>query len=371
MHDVPIEKSLAALRNRHIALVYQYLPPASATEAWYHTWGLSVMSFYGYGFESLGMRANYVDVETFIQSGRIGAQKPDYVLTLICGNLHVSNWALVPALAFWRQAISLPASADALIASERKDISSLFAREVGFTCPNEYSREELDELKDSIVVAKPRDYGSSKGLIVDSPAAVARVAAKFTTPYLFQQFVPGIDVTVAAIYDPLLGCYQFGKAIGYVSQRGDSRWMFDDQAKTQHRVGGSLHEVKKVFFDLPVAVAQKTVRLIEKLGGSSLARIDFRVAASDEAELSSVGLEAYSFLEINLCPTISTKSNFVASLRQAVDAGSVLASPHHQAFFAFFAAEVALNAFIAFSMVSYGEITSRYNALPGKGACGG
>jgi hypothetical protein len=362
MKTIPLSETLARLRGKHVAVVYQYVPPDSPAEVWYHVWGLGVMAYYGYGFEALGMPVKYIDVDSFIRGDRDEARNTHYVLSLVCGNLHISNWSLVPAVAFWRQAIPLPAAADALMASERKDISSLFARRAGLRCPDEYSVGDLTGLKDTLAVAKPRDYGSSKGLLIAPPAELVGTVATRTTPYIFQQFVPGIDVTVASIYDPILERHQVAQAIGYVPKNSDGHWTFDDRAKTQHRQGGALGEVQKVFFDLPKAIEEKIVDLIDRLGGSSLARVDFRVAAIGESDLRAAGPEVYSFLEINLCPTISAQSNFVASVRRAIDGGTYPLTPFHQEFFSRFPPETALNAFIVFSMVRYGDATSRCSA---------
>lgn len=307
----------------HICIIYQYIPSEITKENWYHTWGLNVMAYISQGFENLGLNLKFLDLFTFLQNSKSHLEGMNYSLNLICGNKKVSYWGIVPSISELYNVSPLPNKADVIIAGERKDLANSLASKVGLKCPEWFNsiHEILDTSK--FYIGKPRDYGSSVGIVHGSIDKLKNTDQIINSPYIYQEFIEGVDVTVPLLYNPWDNSYFFGEAMAYIPKNNDQNWIFDSNKKGVHRVGGQPNSAKKIFFQIPDELKLKIIEMLNLIGGSSVARVDFRVTTENAEKVAEAPMENYYFIEINPIPTMSDKSNYVDGMEKALERNNI------------------------------------------------
>lgn len=348
------------ISGRHVCLVHQYIPGDNSHQVWYHQWGLNVLYFLGSGFEQLGAKVKVVDVDSLLKHPESILNGVDYSVNLVCGNMNISNWALVPSISTWFGVTPLPNSAESTLAGERKDTANLIAKHSGLKVPDwSYYPRDLLGISDKII-RKPRDFGSSHGLeLIDKRRLEADVASgKGGLSTIYQEFIPGIDVTLPVIFNPFDHGYTFGHAVAFMPKSSNSNWMLDATAKSINRVGEKIDQVQKVYYDVPEEVKKAIVKMLRTMGGTSVARVDFRVCLDASENIQACTIDDYFFIEINPVPTMNIKSNFAGGLRSAMNVpGSEL-----EKIASFLQLdrknELTCATITALSMVSYADFTS-------------
>lgn len=343
-------------RGKTIAVVYQHTQIKNPLDVWYHRWGMSVISFYGYGLEALGVEAVYCDIDSFVGTCVSQSKRIDGSINLICGNRNINNWLVVPSVSSWYGIDAMPCPADALLAGERKDIASAVAHLNGFNCPRSFpSFASLPEV--GIFVAKPRDFGSSVGVRVGTKESLAQYEVDFeSTKYVFQEYVEGIDITVPVIYDVTTSQYMAGNCVAMVPHGKGDLWIFGEKEKGKFRVGTSQADAEKIVFSTPQSVSDSINALCKSLGGGALGRVDFRVAPAAHGDLvTSLQNGKFTFIEINPIPTLTDVSGYATGLREALQMGRI-ASPLYDAIIHRGIPDaVRLNCFVVLSMLGWAE----------------
>ena len=351
---------LSVYSGKHVCIVYQYISDSSPDIVWYHQWGLNVLSYLGGGFESIGLALKIVDIETFLKCPREVLLNVDYSLNLICGNMDVANWGLVPSLSSWYKVAPMPNRAESILAGERKDTANLIAERSGLRVPEWGLSPSSLETETNPIVKKPRDFGSSEGLEIISSSTQINDCEN-STRVIYQKFISGIDVTIPVIFDPFRNQHILGDAVAFVPSSGDADWILDAPAKSINRLGSKLALITKTHYCPPPELIEPIRRIIRLMGGSSVARVDFRVSIAPGQKIEECGADRYNFIEINPVPTMNVNSDYAGGI------ASALKNKNSDLY------RLAINLGIdvekqeasatitAFSMLSYADITSIEN----------
>jgi len=168
------------------------------------------------------------------------------------------------------------------------------------------------------VIVKPNDEGSSKGIrissyCVDVETALAQAAwltRTYACPVLFEEWLPGAEVTVAIAGNGTSAAVLATMEIGFVSpQHDDAPFIYSLETKRDYR--------SKVAYRVPPClpaptlsrINQQALRAFHLLGCRDVARMDFRLDAHGEPR----------FLECNPLPGLNPESSdFVIATRGLV-----------------------------------------------------
>ena len=247
-----------------------------------------------------------MDVRTFIQKASNGTLPHiDYILNLNCGNYKLSCLGLVPSMCSFLDIPCIPCDAATIIMSENKSISNIIAAAKGLHVPATLPFSSTEG------IFRPLNLGSSKGI---------QVGKADTTNHsgLYQEFIPGYDITIPLLYNPLLGDIDLLPPLLYLPNSKDPYWIYDIEEK--------YAEIEN-FIKLPINVVETSVvdKLIDfahTFPVQTFGRIDARLKFS-EKELSEnifnapLGTENLYFVEINSMPTIEYGDSFEMAFETA------------------------------------------------------
>lgn len=297
---------LSSLDNWTVGIVYSFQPADRPKERWYDRWHSEVMSTYGLAVQSLHAEPYYLDAELFAEraiSGLLPSLK--CVFNLNAGIRPISNWAFVPSICQWCKIPVLPCTADTAILSERKDLSYLVAESVNLRVPKVVSSTKAT--KTGKVFAKPRDLGGSVGTRFTDLSELTADSCM-----IYQEFVPGYDVTVPIMFDPLGKTLTALPGILYLPSNADpTMWFHSEQSK----LAGKGYEKRAIH--IPPEIQDVLLGACDAFGIMTYCRYDLRFAANPEEDPSEViTADRLYFIEINAMPTIRIGINFLNSLSQ-------------------------------------------------------
>lgn len=292
---------IEGLSNKTVAIVYSFSNRVSPRYTWYDRWRSDVVLFHGEGVERLKAEPRYLDVELYLKS--IASKDEvvgDYIINLHSGLLNVESWPIISANASWRQLPVAPCSSDVHIITERKDITNIVAATTALKVPEAWAGTTTGP---EMVVVKPRDLGMSRGVIVKSRAEVRQ---EDLSRSVVQSFIPGLDATVSVLRLPSGDFYIVDAEIQRFSD-ADVTDIIDEATKISDRTAG-------IHTDRPISVRDDLAReirvLCDRIGPSSIYRVDFRVVTDDGSDPSEMTLDNSYFLEVNSMPTVSRKSSY-------------------------------------------------------------
>ena len=164
------------------------------------------------------------------------------------------------------------------------------------------------------VIVKPNDEGSSKGIrisshCVDVETALAQagwLARTYGCPVLFEEWLPGAEVTVAIAGNGTSATVLAAMEIGFASPQHDAPFIYSLETKRDYR--------NKVAYHVPPCLPppalsrlnEQALRAFHLLGCRDVARMDFRLDAEGEPR----------FIECNPLPGLNPESSdFVIATR--------------------------------------------------------
>ncbi len=290
------------IKGKTIAIVYIFEGENAKGFGHYHIWKSNIITPWLLAVQQLQGIPLILDVRTFVEKA-ICRTLPqiDFVLNLNCGSIELSPMALIPSVCSFIGVPCIPCDAFSIVTGENKKTSNILAKESGFNVP-----VNLDK-SDNTGIYKPLNLGSSLG--------VHRNFLNETEGEgIYQEFIPGYDLTIPMIYNPLNKQMDFLPTIMYVPDNNDLNWFldenYDDPSNSFHRL---------IIHSLSDTLMNSCRILASELNIKTFCRIDARLKIESPKQSVSKILEqplqseSVFFLEMNPMPTISTENAFFHS----------------------------------------------------------
>lgn len=303
--DEEFEFALDRLRGLTVAVVYIFEGENAEGFAHYHVWKSDVISGWLKAIQNLGCRPFILDVRTFAEKAFANTLPHiDFVINLNCGSCTLSPMAIVPATCAFLGIPCIPCDCTAILSGENKLHSNILAAASGIPVPREV------DIGDNSGIFRPLNWGSSLGVKVGS--------IRNDILGIYQEFIPGFDVTTPILFDPSSESFLFLPSILYVPDAQDTRWFFGEKAK-----GTKVGYTRQIIHGISDGLREKYLHLLKDINVQTYCRIDARVRSDIFDKVYSLPLAPLSeenlyFIEINTMPTISLVNSFGFSY-QSID----------------------------------------------------
>ena len=283
-------------KRKTIAIVYTFEGEDAAGFGHYHVWESDIIAPWLLAVQQLHCIPLILDVRTFTEKAMANTlPKIDFVVNLHCGILLLSSITLVPAVCSFLGVPCIPCDAFGIVAGENKKTSNVLAKNAGFLVPADLS------FSDKSGIYKPLNLGSSIGVHREFQNEVDGKG-------IYQKFIPGYDVTIPMIYDPVKKEMGFMPTIVYIPDNKDINWFLDEDYANPNN---KFH--RYIIHELSDELKQSCRKLAEDLNLTAFCRIDARLKKEQyDLDLKLTGTNTY-FLEINPMPTVSTENAFFHS----------------------------------------------------------
>lgn len=184
-------KMLQSIQGKTIAIVYIFEGEDAPGFRHYHVWKSDVITLWMNAVQSLHCIPLLLDVRTFVEKALNKTMpKIDFVINLNCGSCELSSMSLIPATCAFIGIPCIPCNAATIVTGENKWISNLIAGGIGLKVPKKL------EPSDKRGIYRPLNLGSSFGVRRGKIPEGA-------TDGLYQEFLPGYDITTPIVYNPL------------------------------------------------------------------------------------------------------------------------------------------------------------------------
>lgn len=289
---------IQSIKGKTIAIVYIFEGEDAPGFKHYHVWKSDVISLWMNAVQSLHCMPLILDVRTFVEKAlNRTLPKIDYVINLNCGSCELSPMSMVPATCAFIGVPCIPCDAVTIVTGENKRLSNLIAKGVGLNVPQELPAS------DERGIYRPLNLGSSCGVIRGQ-------TPNDSADGLYQEFLPGYDITTPIVYNPLKGDFDILPSIIYLPDSENLDWYFGEDEKSSgdgYRRGiipSLSDELKESYF-----------KLIRAMGICTYCRIDSRLHCEDTSMAKSLrhqplGQDNLFFIEINPMPTIKAHNSF-------------------------------------------------------------
>jgi len=297
-HDKMYESLIKTLRGKTVAIIYIFEKEDAPGFEHYWVWKSDIISGWLNAVQELECVPFILDVRTFIQKAcNHSLPHIDYVLNLNCGCYLLSTLSLVPSMCSFLNIPCVPCNAISITAGENKNISNLIARAMDLKIPR-----SLDIINNDGIY-RPLNLGSSIGLKKGS-------FSEFKTSGVYQEFIPGYDVTIPISYNPYIGDIDLLPPILYLPKSLNPDWIYDAEEKIKDNSFTLLP-----FIEVEEAVRESMIALSKVFPIQTFGRIDARIRCN-EKKLSAkiverpLPIKDLYFIEINSMPTIEQNDSF-------------------------------------------------------------
>lgn len=289
---------IQSIKGKTIAIVYIFEGEDAPGFQHYHVWKSDVISLWMNAVQSLHCMPLILDVRTFVEKAlNRTLPKIDYVINLNCGSCELSPMSMVPSTCAFIGVPCIPCDAVTIVAGENKRLSNLIAKGIGLNVPQELP--PFDERG----IYRPLNLGSSCGVVRGQ-------IPNTTTDGLYQEFLPGYDITTPIAYNPLKEDFDIFPSIIYLPDSEDLDWYFGAEEKNSgngyHRgiIPSISDELREIYF-----------QFIRAMGIHTYCRIDARLRCEDISMAKSLqhkplSMDNLFFIEINPMPTIKDNNSF-------------------------------------------------------------
>ena len=300
--NLDLKNKIGQLRGKTIALVYIFEKEDAPGFEHYWVWKSDIISGWLNAIQELDCLPFILDVRTFAEkAANRTLPHVDFVINLNCGSRVLSSMGLVPSICSFLAIPCIPCNTISIVTSENKYISNLLASAMSLNVP------ESLKVSSPNGIYRPLNLGSSIG-VKKGHIALPIIAGTY------QQFIPGFDITIPILYNPILCEIDLLPPILYLPDSLDPNWIFDEEAKKKDK-GFSTIPIMKVDKE----VRNKLLNFARVFPICTYGRIDARLRIS-EGKLSSentievLRLEDLYFIEINSMPTIERDDSFEYSI---------------------------------------------------------
>lgn len=288
------------LRGKTIAIVYIFENDNESGFNHFFIWKGKILTQWINAVYEINCIPLIIDVRTFVDKA-INNSLPhiDYVLNLNSGTLELSTMALIPSTCSSINIPCIPCNAVAIVTGEDKRLSNYIANAIGLNLPR-----ELKNTNEKGGIFRPINLGNSVGVVRDSNSDF--------TDGIYQEFIPGYDITTPIVYNPITQKMDFLPTIMFLPNEQDKNWFYGEKEKLSR----SGYTMKVVIID--EKIQKSYLDLIKPLSIHTFCRIDARVKNEIDgyyhsSKHNSISFEDNYFIEINVMPTIRDKNSFLFS----------------------------------------------------------
>ena len=288
---------ISSLRGKTIAIVYIFEKEEAAGFDHFLIWKDNILTGWLKAVYELECLPYIIDVRTFMQkASNYTLPHIDYVINLNSGCYNLSTMGLVPSICSFLNIPCIPCDAVSILSTESKKIANYVARGKGIKIPNFLDTDNLNG------IYRPINLGNSIGVKM----------GKFDTVKddgIYQEFIPGYDVTIPVAYNFCSKTMDVLPPIMYLPNTFDPLWIYDEETKKKDTGFTTLpfssisEEIKKEIIDLLTAFGIKTYARID-------ARIKYNDALTKDIANIPFSKDDMYFIEINSMPTIEPDDGF-------------------------------------------------------------
>ena len=276
---------LNSIKGKTIGIVYVYENDSASGAKRYDPWKGDVLSDWVRAVYELQGLPLVMDLRTFMEKTTFNTlPKIDYIINLSNGCYELSTLGLVPSMCSYWGIPCIPCNADTLLIGENKYISNILAKHIGLNVPESVKNESQN------TITRPYSFGSSYGTY--------KGISTSNVPSFTQEFIPGFDVTVPIIYNPLENRLVTLPAIAYKPTNYDPQWYLGYKQKVSH------NEYEKQSIKISKSIQEKLIDTAYAFGITTYCRFDNRYYCNSKDEMSrilnnEIILDELNFIEIN------------------------------------------------------------------------
>jgi D-alanine-D-alanine ligase-like ATP-grasp enzyme len=297
------ETQLRAIKGKTVAVVYIFENEDAPGFQHYWVWKGDIIAGWLRAIQELECLPFILDVRTFIQKA-INRTLPniDFVINLNCGSYQLSSMSLVPSMCSFLAIPCIPCDAAAIVMSENKHISNLLALAKNLNVPEYLTASSKNG------IYRPLNLGSSIGV-------KKGYYENFKDGGIYQKFIPGYDITIPIVYNPLIQDIDLLPPILYFPSSRDPNWIYDAEEKVKDDGFISI-PIQKIEDNLKKEIIEFAHIFPIQTFGRIDARINYPYTElSEEVVKHQLRFEDLYFIEINSMPTIEAGDSFETSYK--------------------------------------------------------
>ena len=292
------EQILNSLRGKTIAVVYIFEKDDALGFTHYWVWKSDIISGWLNAIQELNCVPFILDVRTFMQkASNYSLPHLDFVINLNCGSTELSSMSLVPSICSFLSIPCIPCNAVSIVAGENKKISNLLAHAMNLKIP------KILETTNNKGIYRPLNLGSSIGI-------KRGYFNNLSKDGIYQEFIPGYDITIPIVYNPNIEDIDLFLPILYLPNSLDPDWIYNDEEKMSNNGLTYLpfHKVEE-------KTRKELINFSRVFPIQTFGRIDARVKSDDKILSANIiekplELKDLYFIEINPMPTIEEDGSF-------------------------------------------------------------
>jgi len=288
---------LSKVRGKTIAIVYIFENEDAKGFDHFLVWKNNILIGWLNAVYELECLPYIIDVRTFMQkASNHSLPAIDYVINLNSGCTDLSTMGLVPSICSFLKIPCIPCDATAILSTENKKLSNYIAKGASITIP----RFLDDNHRNGIY--RPINLGNSIGI-------KRSYFSDYSLDGVYQEFIPGYDVTIPIAYNFLTNQLDVLPPTVYYPKTSDPNWIFDEETKEKD-AGLTILQ----FPEIEGNAKQILIEFVKIFGINTYGRIDMRIkndtTLSNSVTSSPFSLQNCYFLEINSMPTIEEADGF-------------------------------------------------------------
>ena len=271
MENSTYTDKLKSIFGKTIAIIYIFEGDKCDGYRHYEIWKSDVISSWMFAVEELKGLPLIMDLRTFVQKA-MNKTLPyiDYVINLNNGTISLSTLGLLPSICSFLNIPCIPCDTISIISGEHKRISNIIANSIGIKIPKNLPTHINSG------ITRPISLGSSLGVQRD-------ISSNFNEDeFLYQEFIPGFDMTTPILYNPISNRLDILPAVLYYPDEFNPEWFLGKTEKVLHR------GYKKKIVHLSDDVKNKYLKLAKMMNIKCYCRIDARVICNSKADYINI-----------------------------------------------------------------------------------
>lgn len=291
------KNALDTIKGKTIAIVYIFEKEDAEGFEHFLVWKDKILTSWLSAIYEIDCLPYIIDVRTFMQkASNYSLPHIDYVINLNSGCTKLPTMGLVPSICSFLNIPCIPCDSTAILTTENKKISNFIALGANLQTP-----KFLDS-NNSFGIYRPINLGNSIGVKVDS-------FSEFKNDGIYQEFIPGYDVTIPVAYNFITNKIDILPPTLYFPETLEENWVYDEKTKEK-----DMGLKRFQFLEIEDKTKKDIIEFFEIFDIKTYGRIDARLKC--ESKLSGTEVKApFSFencffLEVNSMPTIETNDGF-------------------------------------------------------------
>ena len=296
---------LKELRGKTIAIVYIFEKEDADGFGHFLIWRDKILMGWLNAVYELECLPYIVDVRTFMQkASNYSLPHIDYVINLNSGCNELSTMGLVPAICSFLNIPCIPCDATAILVTENKKISNYVAIGTALQTP------KFLDAENNYGIFRPINLGNSIGI-------EKKHFTDFSIEGIYQEFIPGYDVTIPVAFNYLSQELDILPPTIYFPHTQDPNWIFDEETKKEDK-----GLIRLQFLEIEESTKQIILDFFRIFGIKTYGRIDVRLKEnhllSNDVVSKPFSFKDCFFLEINSMPTIELCDGFDLAFKAAL-----------------------------------------------------